>query len=52
MKQKIKGSAKAELKLTQINESATKKKKPFEYVDQQSTNNEKKKFSLKNLDPE
>ena len=49
MKGKEKKSAK-ELKLTSMNESASKKKKPFEY--ENSNESELKPFSLKDLDPD
>jgi hypothetical protein len=45
----------AELKLTAMNESASKKKKPFDYIENDNSNDEekdKKPFALKDLDPE
>ena len=46
-KQKMKGAQ--SLKLTSMNESAQKKKRPFDYSEKEDGD---KKFSLKNLNPE
>lgn len=47
---------KVELKLTAQNESASKKKRPFDYIEKdegdESNQDNKKPFALKDLDPE
>ena len=51
MKEAKKGKGAKELKLTSMNESASKKRRPFDYDDEKSKSPEKL-FSLKALDPE
>lgn len=52
IKKKTKGNSKKELTLSAQNESASKKKRPFEYNEKDDNKGKAEPFSLKDLDPE